>query len=242
MGEHTAIEWADHTFNPVIGCQKVSAACDFCYAETLMDTRLGRVEWGPHGERKRTSAANWRQPLKWNRAAEAAGIRARVFCASLADVFDTRWPAGARADLWQLIDETPHLIWMLLTKRPQNIAKMLPADVGTGNVWLGTTVENQDEARKRIPALCANDAAVHFLSCEPLLGDIRLDDFPEWPLDWIIVGGESGAHARPMHPDWPRSIRDQCQDAGVPFFMKQMTKKATIPDDLFIREFPNADT
>lgn len=246
MGENTAIEWADHTFNPWIGCQKVSAACDFCYAEGLMDKRLGQVEWGPGKPRKRTSEANWRQPLKWNRKAAKNGIRQRVFCASLADVFDNAVPDEWREDLWHLIRETPSLTWMLLTKRPQNIARMLPDDAIRERVWLGTTAEHQEEADRRIPILLVERAAVRFVSMEPLLGPVDLtavtvgglpagtllttDALNGEPndygyglgtLDWVIAGGESGQAARPMHPDWARSIRDQCQAAGVPFFHKQ---------------------
>jgi protein gp37 len=182
MGENTAIEWADHTFNPWIGCTKVSPACDNCYAEKLAVNRLG-VAWGPHAERRRTAESTWRQPLAWNRKAQREGKRARVFCASLADVFDNQVPAEWRNDLWDLIKRTEHLDWLLLTKRPQNIRKMildLPAGhwaewgAGWPNVWLGTTVENQAEADRRIPHLLAVPAARRFLSCEPLLGPVAL--------------------------------------------------------------------
>lgn len=238
MAEHSAIEWTDATFNPWIGCTRVSPACDHCYAERF-SRRLG-VAWGPKGERRRTSEANWRQPLAWDRKAAKAGIRKRVFCASLADVFDNQVPETWRADLWELIAATPHLDWLLLTKRPQNIAKMLPQCWAAGqlspNVWLGTTVENQTEANRRIPHLLAVPAVKRFLSCEPLLGPVDLrrhlvgheqagivGECVGWtpPLDWIIAGGESGPGARPAHPDWFRSLRDQCQAAGVPFFFKQ---------------------
>lgn len=243
MGE-TKIEWADFTFNGWIGCTKVSAACDHCYAEVATPTRTlrasGTETWGPHAPRKRTSAANWKKPLAWNRQAEAEGRRYRVFCASLADVFDNHasilpeW----RSDLWALIAETPHLDWLLLTKRPQNINKMLPLAWGNGwpNVWLGTTVENQTEADRRIPHLLAVPAAVRFLSVEPMLGPVDLTHIsgkagldPHWSmkqagLSWVICGGESGPNARPMHPDWARSLRDQCVAAGVPFFFKQWGK------------------
>jgi protein gp37 len=250
MGEGSAIEWTDHTFNPWTGCTKVSPACDHCYAEGWAK-RSGHVEWGPHAPRRRTAAATWQAPLKWNLAASQAG-RARVFCASLADVFDNHrsilpeW----RAELWQLIAATPHLDWLLLTKRPQNIAKMLPPTWGNGwpNVWLGTTVENQTEADRRIPHLLATPAAVRFLSAEPLLGPVALDailtpdmgiyaltgirsdgrgpsGFSRGPrIDWVICGGESGPGARPMHPDWARSLRDQCARDRVPFFFKQHGK------------------
>lgn len=263
MAENSKIEWTDHTFNPWIGCQKVSPGCDHCYAEAMMDKRLGKAEWGPHGARVVTSPANWKLPLQWNAKAAASGIRKRVFCASLADVFDnhaTVLPEW-RAALWQLIAATPHLDWLLLTKRPQNIAKMLPEGWGSGwpNVWLGTTVENQTETDRRIPHLLAIPAAVRFLSCEPLLGPVDLSEWLICPnareglsmdpttgayeccsncdwsgilgdINWVICGGESGPHARPMHPDWARSLRDQCQDAGVAFFFKQWGEWA--PADL----------
>lgn len=275
MGENSKIEWTDHTWNPWIGCTKVSAACDHCYAEDWAK-RFGQVEWGPHAERRRTSPANWKEPLRWDRAAAKAGRQARVFCASLADVFDNQVPEQWRYDLWELIASTRNLDWLLLTKRPQNIAKMLPVMDSRlpgykpwtqrwpwPNVWLGTTVENQEEANRRVPEFLAVPAAKHFLSVEPLLGPVNLnsvfdhsnehsidalagrrfyapqdnDGEPEARLDWVIAGGESGRGARPMHPDWARSLRDQCAAAEVPFFMKQMTKKAPIPDDLMIREF-----
>lgn len=248
MGQNTKIEWCDHTFNPWIGCTKVSPACDHCYAEAMMDHRLGRVQWGPHGKRERTSAANWKKPLAWNRAAQKAGTRPFVFCASLADVFDNQVPKEWRRDLFALIRKTPNLIWLLLTKRPQNIGKML-SDFGglPRNVALGTSAGTQVEADRNIPALL-NAAymlapAFLFLSAEPLLEalDLRsfLDPCPRWckrgctasgdeecakalPLiDWVIVGGESGKEARPVHPDWVRSLRSQCADAETPFFFKQ---------------------
>ena len=230
MAENTKIEWADHTFNPWIGCQGVSAACDFCYAETLMDKRLGRVEWGPHGERKRTSPANWRLPLKWNREAGDAGTRPRVFCASLADVFDNKAPPGARDDLWELIYRTPHLTWMLLTKRPENIRKMAPAGSWQRNVWLGITGEDQPNFDRRWWHLEREDAVVRFVSYEPALGPLEVTRGRRHP-DWIICGGESGPQARPMHPDWARSIRDECAVTGVPFFFKQWGEWSPKPSD-----------
>lgn len=235
MAENSNIEWTDHTFNPWIGCTKVSPGCDHCYAETWDARGLQQREsrWGPHAARTRTSPDNWRKPLAWNRAAEAAGTRARVFCASLADVFDNHvsilpeW----RFDLWKLIDATPHLDWLLLTKRPQNAPRALPS-----NVWLGTTAENQTEADRRIPHLLAAPARVRFLSCEPMLGPIDFyassaampaggHPWRNGPIlqgiHWVICGGESGPGARPMHPAWARSLRDQCNAAGVAYHFKQ---------------------
>ena len=124
MGENSKIEWCNHTFNPWIGCQKVSPGCDHCYAEAMMDHRYGRVKWGPHGERKRTSPANWKNPLRW--AKQANGRRPRVFCASLADWLDNRVPRDWRSDLGRLIEATPELDWLLLTKRPENHEKLAP--------------------------------------------------------------------------------------------------------------------
>jgi protein gp37 len=257
MAENTAIEWCDHTFNPWIGCTKVSPGCDNCYAERREDKRLHRVQWGPGQPRQRTK--NWGDPVKWNKQHEAFfavhGRRQRVFCASLADVFDNEVPAEWRADLFALIDGTPHLDWLLLTKRIGNAKAMLDA-VSTAlalretgapwpprpNVWLGATVVSQAEADRDIPKLLAVPARVHFLSLEPLLGPINLlsqsdtlcrcdgcmsmaRNNPEAPglqrIDWVICGGESGPGARPMHPDWARSLRDQCAAAGVPFLFKQ---------------------
>lgn len=241
MAENSKIEWTHHTFNPVTGCQKVGPGCDNCYAEGWAK-RSGLVKWGAGEARRPTSEAYWRQPLKWDREAAAAGERRRVFCASLADVFDNAWPVGIREKLFELIKATPHLDWMLLTKRPGNIAKMLPPDWGSGypNVWLGCTVVNQAEADRDIPKLMAVPARVRFLSMEPLLGPVdltALDMGGFWfnattgemeghglilpPLDLVIVGGESGHAARPMHPDWPISLRDQCIAAGVAFHFKQ---------------------
>ena len=189
MAENSNISWCAHTFNGWVGCQKVSPGCDHCFAEALMDTRFGKVQWGPDGERKLTSDANWRKPLTWNRKAAAAGERPRVFCASLADVFDNQAPEGARERLWQLIRDTPNLDWLLLTKRPQNIARMLPYGWGDGwpNVWLGTSTENQEEYDRRWPILAKIPVVVRFVSVEPLLDRIDYFDGHEVP-DWVIVG------------------------------------------------------
>ena len=248
MVENSKIEWCDHTFNPWVGCAKVSPACDHCYAEGWAK-RTGQPQlWT--GERRRTTSAYWRQPLKWNREAEKSGVRRRVFCASLADVFDNQADFVWRRDLWHLIEDTPHLDWLLLTKRPQNIPKMLPERYGDltpwpfPNVWLGTTVENQEEAARRISQLLAVPAVVHFLSCEPLLGPLDVRRWLKPPpvvserRGWVICGGESGGGAREMDPQWARQLRDDCLESGVAFFMKQMTRKAPIPADLMVRQFP----
>jgi protein gp37 len=224
--EYSKIEWTDHTFNPWIGCQHVSPGCDHCYVETMMDHRYGKVEWGPHGERKRTSDANWRQPIKWNAAARAFkmdhGHRPRVFCASLADVFDNKAPSEWREDLFALIRECQCLDWLLLTKRPQNIAKMLPKDwvAGYRNVWLGVTAERQPYFDQRWKLLQTIPAAMKFISYEPALGPLRLPKQNPLP-DWLISGGESGPKARPVNPQWVRDIIADCRRSGIAPFHKQ---------------------
>lgn len=301
--ENSKIEWTatykddgtvlhGYTFNPWIGCTRVSPGCQHCYAETMMDKRYGKVEWGPQGQRIRTSAAYWKQPLKWNRQAAAEGVRRRVFCASLADVFEDKPDqpelAEWRRDLFNLISETSNLDWLLLTKRPENVMQHL-INAGRGFqplptwVWLGVSVESQEYADKRIPELLKIPAAVRFLSVEPLLGPANLSqwlsrtgsqdyftgfyDGDVVGVDWVIVGGESGPGARPMRLEWVRDIVRQCQDAGVPPFVKQLGSKpagewgqvnhpffaghwqladrkggdwSEWPDDLRIREFPHA--
>lgn len=233
MGENSKIEWTHHSFNPWVGCTKVSAACDFCYAEGWAK-RTGQAGlWA--GERRRTSAANWRQPLKWNAAAKAAGVRQRVFCASLADVFDNQVPEGWRADLFGLIRDTPSLDWLLLTKRPQNITKMLYAAIGSRdlrswNVWLGTTIESA-EHWYRYDEIAEVPAWVRFISYEPALGPLNLakhiTDARPSP-DWVIAGGESGGKARAANPDWFRDLRDECAALGVSFLFKQWGEYAPL--------------
>lgn len=262
MGANSKIEWTHHTFNPWRGCSKVSAGCANCYAETMSHRNPAVLGvWGDEGTRVVAAESYWSLPLKWNREAQSAGERRRVFCASLADVFEDRAElVNPRRRLLDLIRRTTNLDWLLLTKRPENVRTMLceleaatsimgriPFNVWLcdwldgrppANVWLGASVEDQATADERIPALLDCPAAVRFLSCEPLLGPVDLyrggwsflhplrpppGNKGGWKqgLDWLIVGGESGPKARPMHPQWARSIRDQCREAGVPFFFKQ---------------------
>lgn len=336
MGENSKIEWTDHTFNAWWGCSHVHPGCANCYAEAWAK-RFG-VKWGPRGIRRVATEATWKEPLKWNRAAAKAGVRAKVFCASMADVFedwsgpmlDTKGNTVHRGEAWgldeltaipgvrigksvasmsdvrrrlfNLIDSTPWLDWLLLTKRPENIRRMWPVqthgfrpNVGNDrlNVWLGTSISDQASADKQIPELlkCRDLSPVLFLSAEPLLGQVdlglstatckccerrssrwitlhrtiwgcipgsKLQALPGTyraesnqhgalsvrtasgellgvmpnemnvlgPIDWVIAGGEDGP--RPMHPDWARSIRDQCVTAGVPFFFKQFGSWAPV--------------
>lgn len=190
MGENSKIEWTHHTFNSWRGCVKVSPGCQHCYAESL-SKRYGHDIWGVDKPRIIASESYWKEPLKWNRDAEQAGERRRVFCASLADVFEDRADLiEPRARLWNLIAATPALDWLLLTKRPENMLRMVPwmASAGTpwANVWLGTTCEDQQRADQRIPHLLRVPAAVRFLSCEPLLGEVDLSF-------WFWATGPSSA-------------------------------------------------
>lgn len=251
MSDETEIVWCDSTFNPWIGCTKISPACDNCYAEADSHRR-GWAEWGAGKPRKRTSPGNWKKPLQWERAAaeflREHGRRRRVFCASLADVFDNEIDPAWRAELFDLIAQTPSLDWLLLTKRIGNVEKMLRA-MGMAelprNAWLGATVCNQEEADRDIPKLMKVGAGVRFLSIEPMLGPINLrrlrPDGINFTVDaltgqgehilgmravigkihWIIAGGESGAKARAPSPYWFYNLRDQCADAGTPFLFKQ---------------------
>lgn len=308
MGANTAIEWAHHTFNPWRGCSKVAPGCANCYAEALSKRNPKLFgEWGPNGTRVVASEAAWKQPLKWNRAAACccrkgpldheheAGCpqreRPRVFCASVADVFE-EWHStivdskrrrlrdeilntdftldDVRRRLFDLIDATPNLDWLLLTKRPENILENWPLTPGVPrhligadldqvrttqlairpNVWLGTSIATQADADRNLPLLlkCRDLARVLFVSAEPLLEEIDLTKLDNSggerydalraevitvgrnrfrtsdtsPIDWVIVGGESGPHARPCPLPAVRSLVQQCGAGGVPVFVKQL--------------------
>ena len=252
MVENSKIEWTDHTHNFWIGCTRVSAACDFCYAETF-GHRFG-IEWGAGEARRLTSVANARKPLVWNHRAAKLGIRYKVFTNSLSDFGDAEVPDEWRDKACELIEATPNLDWLVLTKRPNVMLNYWERRGGVpSNVWQGVTVENQDMADIRIPLLLKIPARVRFLSCEPLLGPLdiawalsrnRLNiaaGFLERgqfspgletlrALDLVICGGESGPHARPMHPDWPRSLRNQCKASGAAFHFKQHGEWIGVPD------------
>ncbi|CDN52502.1 Gp37Gp68 family protein [Neorhizobium galegae bv. officinalis bv. officinalis str. HAMBI 1141] len=227
MAENSAISWTHHTWNPWMGCTKVSPACDGCYAEALMDKRYSKVKWGPKADRVRTGVANWRQPFRWQRHAEVAGDRPFVFCASLADIFDNQVDPQWRTEAFDVMRRTPNLVYLLLTKRPQNIVKLSDAAGGLpANAALGTTTEDQKRADYNFPALKVARIELRplftFGSLEPVLGPTVVPR--EYMPDWIITGGESdqiGHPSRPTHPDWFRSLRDQSAAAGIPFHHKQ---------------------
>jgi protein gp37 len=249
MGDVTKIQWCHKTFNPWTGCTIVSTACKNCYAARQSARR--KIVWNT-GNLAFAAESTWKKPLTWDRKAKREGVRYRIFCASFADVFDANAPQEWRARLWNLIASTPSLDWLVLTKRPQNFKSMLPSSLPF-NLWLGVTSESQKWADRRVPLLIQTEAKVKFISAEPLIEAI---DFSSYigDLSWIIVGGETGklSDLRQFDWHWARSIREQCQEAGISFFMKQLGQKHNVlgsqsragdalcemPEPIAIREFP----
>lgn len=258
MSKETQIQWADHTFNPWIGCAKVSEGCANCYAEQSIFARINKIPWGKGKLRHRTSKRNWEQPLRWNAKAKADEVRRRVF-PSLCDPFDEEVPLDWLRDFLHLIVVTQHLDWLLLTKRPQNILPRLNQIFINGyplayssrlfkNIWLGVSAENQIRLDERIPVLLSVPASVHFVSVEPMLNHVALETYWEFEdgdlqtfpgIDWVIIGGES-IGGRPCHLDWFRDVRDQCRVASVPLFIKQLGSNARygVHDQLFFTNHP----
>ena len=224
MGKDTKIAWTKSTFNPWIGCTEVSPGCDHCYARELA-LRHGWAKWGTGQPRRRTSKANWRLPLRWNEQAPDSEFAGRkgfwpVFCASLADVFDNEVPIIWRHDLWKLILNTQNLTWLLLTKRIGNVRQMWP-DGPPRNAWLGCSVVNQLEAERDIKRLRETPATLRFISYEPALEGINWTGLLRG-ISWLIIGGESGPHARPLDIGGARSTIAQCREANVAVCMKQV--------------------
>ena len=255
MGVETTISWTDHTFNIVWGCEKVSPACDNCYAEVFAH-RMGLDIWDDQRPQSATKGKtqtprrvfgvkHWNEPLKWHRKAIKEKKRHRVFCGSMCDIFENHPQViGELAKLWPLIRATPMLDWQLLTKRPHRIKQSLPPDWGpTGyeNVWLGTTIESNEYAH-RAKRLIENPAPVHFISYEPALGPLDTLDLTD--IEWVIYGGESGAHRRPEDLQWARDMEKRCTQAGVAFWFKQSSglKSGTNPtlDGVQHHRFPLA--
>lgn len=246
MGDTTGISWTDATFNPWWGCTKVSAGCDNCYADAF-DRRLGGEHWGKGVARREFTDNHWGRPIVWDRAAKAAGVKKKVFCASMADVMDDEAPKGARERLWELIDATPNLIWQLLTKRPHRFERYLPKEFKTNNVWLGVSAEDQTMFDVRMDHLIRasiNRGTMNFISYEPALGPLTLSTYPNADFDWLICGGESGHGRRPMEQAWAENIMRECKERGTAFFMKQMSAltpdqgKKLIPEHLQVHDFP----
>lgn len=278
MGAKTKIEWCDFTQNFWIGCTKVSRGCFHCYAESQNNRFNGGLNWGAGAPRRRTTAANWKLPLRWDREANVdeklaaffdqsgAPRRPRVFSLSLGDWLDKDVDPVWRHDMLEVIRTTPHLDWLLLTKRPENFHRMIlnvyehaaSLDLRSwawdwiyakppANVWIGASAEDQENFEKRTKILETIPARVRFLSCEPMLGQIDLRQIGGTGkiVDWIICGGESGPSARRMEIPWARELRRQCLEDGIAFFMKQLGGErdkrgelADLPEDLRVREFP----
>lgn len=240
MSVGTGIEWTEATWNPVTGCDWVSAGCDNCYARTLAKRMkaMGNVRYQKDGydrALKRTTPGfgitlhrdKVDEPRRWTKPRV-------VFVNSMSDLFHESVDDEFILEVWETMRATPRHTYQILTKRPRRMLHWVRRNVDDGypvlsNVWLGTSVENQEWAEKRTPLLLQTPAAVRFLSCEPLLGPVditqligrRAEDRTGGSLDWLIVGGESGPGARPMNADWVRSIRDQCVRHQVAFFFKQ---------------------
>jgi protein gp37 len=245
--KNSKIEWTDHTFNPWWGCVKVSPACAHCYAAAF-SKRTGWDIWGPDKPRRFFGEAHWQEPVKWNQAAAETGERHRVFSGSMCDIFedytgpDREKLKASRTSLFALVEATPHLQWLFLTKRPENMILFTEGiwKEWPDNVMAMTTVEDQEQANIRIPELLEVPAQTHGLSCEPLLSELSLSRYLQQGrtgktrpalratkvmrarrIDWIIAGGESGPGARPTPEAWFLSLRDQCEKADVAFFFKQ---------------------
>lgn len=259
MSANTSIEWTDKSWNPVTGCDKVSAGCRNCYAERIANRFKGSKAF-PNGFDVTLHHDRLADPLKWKKPT-------RIFVNSMSDLFHEDIPFKFIHEVWGTMRQTPQHTYQILTKRPERMLEVVSqiramealgyAKGFYSHVHLGVSVENQASADERIGILQQVPASVRFLSCEPLIGPITFRwakwlKIPSRPdgssnhldglsgIHWVISGGESGLGARPMDPDWPRKMRDECQEAGVAFFMKQMARKATIPPDLFIRQFPES--
>ncbi|HLA80419.1 MAG TPA: DUF5131 family protein [Thermoleophilia bacterium] len=244
MGAKTGIAWCDATFNPWWGCTKVSLGCAHCHAENLA-RRYGQDVWGPKAHRRLFGDKHWREPVLWNRAAALAGVRRRVFCGSMCDFLeDNPVLDGQRERLWDLIQRTPHLIWLLLTKRALGIYTMPQAILEAENVMVGISVEDQKRAEERIPLLLSSGARQTFLSCEPLLGPLELYD-ALLAIDWMIIGGESQPGCRPMDERWAMDLVAKCIEYHTPVFVKQLgghpdklAHPEMRPAELRIQQFP----
>jgi protein gp37 len=238
MGAKTKVQWTwrllpdgtlipGYSYNPWWGCQKIAEECKNCYALDIANHYIKENLWGPAANtpRRLFGESHWREPLLWNRKAQQQGHRRSVFCASMADVFELHPQLDSeRLKLWDLIEKTPWLNWLLLTKRPENVLSMAPwptASPWPDNVWIGTSAGTQKRANDAVRYLLDIPAVVRFVSCEPQLEFV---DFTPWlpELQWMICGGESGAHARPFNLDWARALRDACEQYQVPFFFKQV--------------------
>jgi protein gp37 len=240
MGTKTNISWTTHSYNPWWGCVKVHDGCKNCYAERESN-RYGYDVWGPHSERRMFGDKHWNEPMKWNKVAEREGQRHRVFCASMADVFEDH-PAlpRPRGRLFDLICRTPYLDWQVLTKRPENALRMM-VEAGLyacenpdlpcpqPNLWIGTSPCNQATLEREYPLLRKVPAALRFISYEPAIDEVDLTGCLDG-IGWVIIGGESGPKAREFDVLWAEKTIGQCRAAGVPVFVKQLGENPMIGD------------
>ena len=253
--KNTKIEWCDHTFNPWWGCEKVSAGCSNCYAERM----ARRFGFDFKNLIKPALDKTWQGMMDLNRRAREKGCVETVFCGSMCDWLDARVPVKMRDELRGLIEDTPHLFWLLLTKRPENFKRLMEDWPVMNNVGLGVTVENQAMAEVRIPLLLRVQAKLRFVSVEPMLGPV---DLRRWfakgkgtevtkvtenlqaeickrkSLGWVICGAETGPRARRMEPLWAHDLEQQCARADVPFFFKKSSKGELVPMGVVRREWP----
>ncbi|MCL2711116.1 MAG: phage Gp37/Gp68 family protein [Planctomycetaceae bacterium] len=240
----TKIAWTDATWNPVTGCTPISPGCANCYAAAMVP-RLQTMN--PKTAEKYRNGFNvtlhpdeLKKPLAWKKPK-------MIFVCSMGDLFHEKVPFHFIDKVMNVIDLTPQHTYQILTKRPGRMRLFFFNRYWElGNMWLGVTVCNQEEADRNIPALLdidiPADGCRRFVSIEPMLTAINISQYlpgyaSDW-VDWIIVGGETGANARPMDADWARTIRDQCRYSKTPFFFKQMSGRQPMPEDLNIKEFP----
>jgi protein gp37 len=225
----TNIPYAHYSFSPWQGCEKVSSGCRHCFAEAVDERFYGGGAWGPNKPRRMQREAYWQEPIEWHRRAKKRGVRKQVLCGTMCDVLmpsPYENVARARKRLWNLIEETPFLDWMILTKRAPQIMLIPPSIRTAENVWLGVTVEDQQRAEERLPVMLSFEATIRWVSAEPLLEPLDLRPWlPE--IDWLVAGAESGRGRRNMLLDWARDLRDQCRDAETAFFFKQAYDKGS---------------
>lgn len=222
MGKNSKIEWTHHTFNPWWGCTKTSPGCRRCYA-TQIAHYVG-LKWGSNNYRY-FGDKHWNDPIRWNRKAGKLGEKHRVFCGSMCDIFEGKEEHKPHLErLWEIIENTPNLIWLLLTKRPENISKLIPAGWNNGsfprNVWLGATVEDE-KTKKRIKELAKVPAATRFISCEPMIEPPDVEESLGSEIHWVIVGGETGAGSISLEYKNILKVYQQCKRTKTPFFFKQ---------------------
>jgi protein gp37 len=221
MSDNSGIEWTETTWNPTTGCDRISAGCDNCYALTLAKRlkAMGSAKYQADGD-PRTSGPGFGvtvhndaldAPLHWRK-------RRTVFVNSMSDLFHAKVPTSFVQRVFEVMAATPQHTYQVLTKRARRLARLAPTMEWPANVWMGVSVENSDVLH-RVDELRTVPAAVRFLSCEPLLGPLDRLDLDG--IGWVIVGGESGPHARPVAAEWITNIRDACNDHEVPFFFKQ---------------------